>query len=174
MSLSMLSLSLSLAFVPSVALHYLSLSLSLSFIALSNEKKVRRVWRSRQDSEECVPPLRRHEGGGGRRAAHDRHRARHAGRRCHRISFTVSSLAIYCRSFSVSLFLSSARLGQTFESEGDEEPDVQPGDLIFKIVTLPHPRFTRQGNDLHHHMTITLLEVRISLEPVPAASTMPV
>eukprot|EP01087_Luapelamoeba_hula_P005640 TRINITY_DN1568_c0_g1_i1.p1 TRINITY_DN1568_c0_g1~~TRINITY_DN1568_c0_g1_i1.p1 ORF type:complete len:404 (+),score=64.33 TRINITY_DN1568_c0_g1_i1:91-1302(+) len=45
-----------------------------------------------------------------------------------------------------------------FEQEGDQAPDRVPGNLIFKIRTAPHPRFERQGNDLHYKMEITLLE----------------
>eukprot|EP01088_Endostelium_zonatum_P019972 TRINITY_DN7142_c0_g1_i1.p1 TRINITY_DN7142_c0_g1~~TRINITY_DN7142_c0_g1_i1.p1 ORF type:complete len:375 (-),score=93.57 TRINITY_DN7142_c0_g1_i1:69-1160(-) len=50
--------------------------------------------------------------------------------------------------------------GQTivFDSEADQNPGETPGDLIFRIVTLPHSRFVRNGNDLHHKMTISLLE----------------
>ena len=46
-----------------------------------------------------------------------------------------------------------------FEQESDESPDTTPGDVIFKLKTLPHKRFSRKGNDLHTSMTITLLEV---------------
>jgi DnaJ-related protein SCJ1 len=46
-----------------------------------------------------------------------------------------------------------------FEQEGDESPDTTPGDVVFKVKTLPHKRFVRKGDDLHTQMTITLLEV---------------
>lgn len=46
-----------------------------------------------------------------------------------------------------------------FEQEGDEAPDTTPGDVIFKVKTLPHKHFVRKGDDLHTRMTITLLEV---------------
>jgi len=48
-----------------------------------------------------------------------------------------------------------------FEQEGDEAPDTTPGDVIFKIRTLPHKRFVRSGNDLHTTMNITLLEALV-------------
>jgi len=44
------------------------------------------------------------------------------------------------------------------ESDGDEKPGEEPGDLIFKITTAPHKRFERNGNDLNMSMTITLLQ----------------
>lgn len=46
-----------------------------------------------------------------------------------------------------------------FEQEADEAPDTVPGDVIFRVKTAPHKRFTRKGNDLHMKMTISLLEV---------------
>jgi DnaJ-related protein SCJ1 len=45
-----------------------------------------------------------------------------------------------------------------FEQEGDESPDTTPGDVIFKLKTLPNKRFLRRGDDLHTQMTISLLE----------------
>ncbi len=44
--------------------------------------------------------------------------------------------------------------------EADEAPEITPGDVIFKIKTVPHPRFERRGDDLHIKMNITLLEVK--------------
>jgi len=44
------------------------------------------------------------------------------------------------------------------ESDGDEKPGEEPGDLIFKITAAPHKRFERKGNDLYMTMTITLLQ----------------
>eukprot|EP01113_Clastostelium_recurvatum_P020576 TRINITY_DN2434_c0_g1_i1.p1 TRINITY_DN2434_c0_g1~~TRINITY_DN2434_c0_g1_i1.p1 ORF type:complete len:388 (-),score=115.00 TRINITY_DN2434_c0_g1_i1:17-1135(-) len=46
----------------------------------------------------------------------------------------------------------------TFNGQGDETPDQQPGDLHFKIVTQPHKRFTRKGDDLYYTASISLLE----------------
>ena len=41
---------------------------------------------------------------------------------------------------------------------GDEEPDMQPGDISFVIVESPHEVFRRDGDDLHTRLKITLLE----------------
>jgi DnaJ-class molecular chaperone len=46
-----------------------------------------------------------------------------------------------------------------FENEADEIPDSNPGDVIFRIQTIPHKRFSRNGNDLNMKMSISLLEV---------------
>jgi len=46
----------------------------------------------------------------------------------------------------------------TFSGEGDQYPDTVPGDVIIVLQQEAHPTFTRQGNDLHVHKTITLLE----------------
>jgi len=48
-----------------------------------------------------------------------------------------------------------------FSQQSDEAPDTTPGDLIFKIVTVPHKRFVRKGDDLHFSMTISLLEALV-------------
>jgi len=48
-----------------------------------------------------------------------------------------------------------------FDQEADENPDVIPGDVIFKIKTIPHKRFTREGDHLHLKMNITLLEALV-------------
>ncbi|GAM22337.1 hypothetical protein SAMD00019534_055120, partial [Acytostelium subglobosum LB1] len=50
--------------------------------------------------------------------------------------------------------------GQTIKLDGmaEEAPDTTPGDVIFKIVQVPHPQFTRAGDNLHYRMAITLLE----------------
>eukprot|EP01123_Difflugia_compressa_P009123 TRINITY_DN292_c1_g2_i1.p1 TRINITY_DN292_c1_g2~~TRINITY_DN292_c1_g2_i1.p1 ORF type:complete len:371 (-),score=81.65 TRINITY_DN292_c1_g2_i1:86-1198(-) len=44
------------------------------------------------------------------------------------------------------------------DSDGDEKPGEEPGDVIFKIITAPHKRFERKGNDLYMNMTVTLLQ----------------
>eukprot|EP01132_Coremiostelium_polycephalum_P006843 gene6843-8487_t len=44
------------------------------------------------------------------------------------------------------------------EQMGEEAPDTTPGDVIFRIKTLPHPKFRRSGDHLYYNMTITLLE----------------
>lgn len=48
-----------------------------------------------------------------------------------------------------------------FEQHNDEAPDTIPGDVIFKIRTVPHKRFQREGNNLHMKLTITLLEALV-------------
>lgn len=47
------------------------------------------------------------------------------------------------------------------EGDGDERPGEQPGDVIFKIFTLPDPVFERRGNDLNTRLDITLLEALV-------------
>lgn len=37
----------------------------------------------------------------------------------------------------------------TFAGKGDERPGRPAGDLVFVIKEKPHPRFRRQGHDLH-------------------------
>jgi len=44
------------------------------------------------------------------------------------------------------------------EDDGDEKPGEEPGDLIFKITTLPHKRFERKGDHLYLNMNVTLLQ----------------
>jgi len=48
-----------------------------------------------------------------------------------------------------------------FEQQADEAPDTTPGDVVFKIKTLPHKRFTRDGHNLNLKMTISLLEALV-------------
>lgn len=43
-----------------------------------------------------------------------------------------------------------------FERESEQQPGVTPGDVIFMLKQRNHPRFKRDGNDLHHNMHITL------------------
>lgn len=44
-----------------------------------------------------------------------------------------------------------------FQGEGDQGPDIIPGDVIFVIETKPHPRFQRKDDDLFYHAEIDLL-----------------
>eukprot|EP00128_Syssomonas_multiformis_P004653 Colp12_sorted_trinity150504_noHs@31815 len=46
----------------------------------------------------------------------------------------------------------------TFPREADQGPEMTPGDVIVTLVTVPHPVFTRQGDDLHMRHTISLRE----------------
>jgi len=45
-----------------------------------------------------------------------------------------------------------------FSQQADESPDTTPGDLVFKVVTIPHKRFVRKGDELYFSLTISLLE----------------
>lgn len=44
-----------------------------------------------------------------------------------------------------------------FEGEGDQQPNIIPGDVVFVIEEKPHESFTRKGDDLHHKQKIDLL-----------------
>jgi len=45
-----------------------------------------------------------------------------------------------------------------FSNEGDQEPGVEPGDVILVIKTKPHERFDRKGDDLFIKQNISLKE----------------
>ncbi|CAJ0851178.1 3737_t:CDS:2 [Entrophospora sp. SA101] len=51
-----------------------------------------------------------------------------------------------------------------FDKEGDEAPDIIPGDIIFNIKTLLDPVFTRKGDDLHIKETISLIDALTGFE----------
>ncbi|KAF2146632.1 uncharacterized protein K452DRAFT_241568 [Aplosporella prunicola CBS 121167] len=44
-----------------------------------------------------------------------------------------------------------------FRGEGDQLPDVEPGDVVFEIEQKPHPRFQRKDDDLFYHAEIDLV-----------------
>lgn len=44
----------------------------------------------------------------------------------------------------------------TFPGEGDEAYNTPAGDIILALKEQPHPRFTRQGNDLHYTAKLSL------------------
>lgn len=46
----------------------------------------------------------------------------------------------------------------TVFEEGEADADGDPGDLNLQLHLLPHPRFRREGRDLHLTASITLLE----------------
>lgn len=46
----------------------------------------------------------------------------------------------------------------TFEREGDEAPGVVPADLIFVLRQRPHEFFTRENDDLHCTLSVTLVQ----------------
>uniref|UniRef100_A0A1B0EWR5 J domain-containing protein n=1 Tax=Lutzomyia longipalpis TaxID=7200 RepID=A0A1B0EWR5_LUTLO len=43
-----------------------------------------------------------------------------------------------------------------FVAEGEPHMDGEPGDLIIRIVTVPHEKFERRGDDLYTNVTISL------------------
>ncbi|AFZ80583.1 DnaJ domain containing protein [Theileria equi strain WA] len=45
-----------------------------------------------------------------------------------------------------------------FEGKGQEQPGMQRGNIIFVINEKPHPKYKRDGNDLHCDLDITLKE----------------
>lgn len=51
-----------------------------------------------------------------------------------------------------------------FEREGDQHPEVTPGDIIFTIKTIPHPLFTRKGNNLYVKVGISLADALLGFE----------
>lgn len=51
----------------------------------------------------------------------------------------------------------------TFEGQTDEVPDHVNGDVKFQIIALPHPRFSRSGDDLHYTLPITLSEALVGV-----------
>lgn len=44
-----------------------------------------------------------------------------------------------------------------FSGEGDQEPGVTPGDVVFVVDEKPHEKFTRKGNDLSYECEVDLL-----------------
>ncbi|KAF9183887.1 DnaJ- protein scj1 [Haplosporangium sp. Z 767] len=44
----------------------------------------------------------------------------------------------------------------TFDREGDESPEVIPGDVVFEVRTRPHATFERRQDSLYTYVTITL------------------
>lgn len=44
----------------------------------------------------------------------------------------------------------------TFTAEGEPHLDGDPGDLVLKVKTQPHPVFERKGDDLYTNITISL------------------
>nr|CAI5864122.1 unnamed protein product [Callosobruchus analis] len=45
-----------------------------------------------------------------------------------------------------------------FRGEGDQQPDVEPGDVVIILQQKPHEVFQRNGDDLHMKHTISLTE----------------
>jgi DnaJ-class molecular chaperone len=44
----------------------------------------------------------------------------------------------------------------TFAKEGDQIPGKIPSDIVFVINEKPHPKFSREGNNLRHKVNISL------------------
>ncbi|XP_075511464.1 dnaJ protein ERDJ3B-like [Primulina tabacum] len=51
-----------------------------------------------------------------------------------------------------------------FYEDGEPIVDGEAGDLKFRIRTAPHDRFSREGNDLHTTVTITLVQALVGFE----------
>ncbi|VEN41253.1 unnamed protein product [Callosobruchus maculatus] len=53
-----------------------------------------------------------------------------------------------------------------FNGEGDQEPDLEPGDIIIVLDEKEHPTFKRSGNDLILRMEIQLVEALCGFQKV--------
>ena len=51
-----------------------------------------------------------------------------------------------------------------FVAEGEPHMDGEPGDLILKIRTEPHPKFERRGDDLYTNVSISLTDALTGFE----------
>lgn len=51
-----------------------------------------------------------------------------------------------------------------FVAEGEPHIDGEPGDLMFKITTVPHQIFERRGDDLYTNITITLQDALVGFK----------
>lgn len=51
-----------------------------------------------------------------------------------------------------------------FERESEQQPGITPGDVIFRFKQTPHPRFRREGDNLHHEMHLTLKEALLGFK----------
>lgn len=48
-----------------------------------------------------------------------------------------------------------------FIAEGEPHLDGEPGDLVLKIKTMPHPVFERRGDDLYTNVTLSLQDALV-------------
>lgn len=53
-----------------------------------------------------------------------------------------------------------------FNGEGDQEPGLEPGDIVIVLDEKPHERFKRRGNDLSMQMEIKLVEALCGFQRV--------
>ncbi|KAG0242899.1 DnaJ- protein scj1 [Actinomortierella wolfii] len=51
-----------------------------------------------------------------------------------------------------------------FDREGDQSPDVVPGDIVFELRTKPHRTYERRGDHLYTYVTISLEEALLGFE----------
>lgn len=51
-----------------------------------------------------------------------------------------------------------------FVAEGEPHMDGEPGDLIIKIETAPHPVYERRGDDLYTNVTISLQDALVGFK----------
>ena len=51
-----------------------------------------------------------------------------------------------------------------FVAEGEPHLDGEPGDLIVRIKTYPHPKFERKGDDLFTNVTVSLQDALTGFE----------
>jgi DnaJ family protein A protein 1 len=54
----------------------------------------------------------------------------------------------------------------TFSGEGDQEPGLEPGDIIVVLDEKDHPIFKREKTDLHMKMPLTLTEALCGFQKV--------
>lgn len=91
--------------------------------------------------------------------------------KCNGKGKTVKSTCPFCKGTKTSVdddfFMVEVERGMPnghtikFESQADENPEETPGDVIFKIETIPDEVFQRDGDHLKTSMTITLLEALV-------------
>ncbi|KAJ2744338.1 DnaJ- protein scj1 [Coemansia sp. BCRC 34490] len=49
----------------------------------------------------------------------------------------------------------------TFEGEGDQHPDHEPGSVVVRLVQQRHAIYERHGDNLHAEVTVTLLDALV-------------